>query len=111
VTHLEYLDTGFKIQIMLTDFINILWWTSLLDVFLFLFAFASFMASAKEAVPIFLFLLHVIRAVLGIVAVFKIPKSSKIIDEVHKIFHLQKQEPVTNAVFKTKMQEAAKELY
>ena len=74
---------GFKVQIMLQDLSNIVFWSSVVDLFLFVFALASFMSSVKEAAPLFLHIVHVLRAVNGGFIVAKLPKSSKIIDDVN----------------------------
>lgn len=89
-----YLDYGFKIQILLTDFINIMWWQSILDILLFVFAFAAFCSSPKEAVGIFSFICHPMRAALGIVIVVKAPKTSQIMDEISKKFNANLQDSV-----------------
>jgi len=104
--HIEYMDTGFKIQIMLTDFINIIWWSSIIDLFLFIFAFGAFIPSTTYATPIFFFIVHVFRAVCGIVATIKIPKSSKIIDEVSQNLNSEKDQPVTLEKFPDYMLQA-----
>jgi len=67
---------------MLQDFSSILYWSSVVDLFLFFFAIACFMTSPKVAAMLFLHIFHVVRAVVGGFLVYKLPRSSQIIDSV-----------------------------
>lgn len=92
--HLWYLDMGFKVQILLQDFTNIVYWSSVVDIFLFIFTLSCFMTSAKEAGSLFLHIFHVLRAFNGGFIVFKFPKSSKIIDDVKAHMQPMNHSPV-----------------
>ena len=109
--HMLYLDYGFKIQILLTDFINIMWWSSILDILIFVFTFCSFLAAPATASGIFIFSLHVVRGVLGILIVLKVPKSSQIMDEVSKKFNTRLSEPITLQKFPEFAEECLKVLF
>lgn len=109
--HLKYIETGFKVQIMLTDYTNIMWWSSIIDVFLFIFAFSAFMSSPKQAVPIFMHMFHVVRAILGFVIIYKVPKSSAIIDEVQKENQSRIDELITLEKFPELVESALKTLF
>lgn len=108
---MKYMETGFKVQIMLTDYTNIMWWSSIIDVFLFIFAFSAFMSSPKEAVPIFMHIFHVVRAILGFLIIWKVPKSSSIIDEIQKENQSKSQELVTLEQFPELVESALKTLF
>lgn len=69
---------------LLQDLGNIIYWSTVLDVFLFIFALSSFMTSTAEAYPVFFHTVHVLRAVAGGMFVFKQPTNSAILDLVQE---------------------------
>ena len=109
--HLKYVNMGFKIQIMLQDLSNILYWSSVVDLFLFIFTLSCFMTSPKVAGLLFIHIIHVLRAVCGGFAVFKLPKSSRIIDDVRAVMQQNKDEAVEHQDLGEKLNAATETMF
>lgn len=78
-TALKYADLGIKFQIILYELSSGLFWTSLSEVLLFIFAFLVFLPDASEMGGIFFHILHVGRGIFGIMIVRKLPNFSDLV--------------------------------
>ena len=76
---LGYLDLGIKVQIILHELSSSLFWSSVGEVFLFLFSFFIFFTDPREMGAIFFHLAHVLRGALGFFIVKKMPNSHEVV--------------------------------
>jgi len=93
---LELFDLGIKVQMMLQDFFALVYWSTILDLFFFLFCLCSFMVSPKHAGAVFMHILHLGRMAIGGLIVMKFPKTSVILDNIRAVYKNNEQEPLKN---------------
>jgi hypothetical protein len=70
---LVYADLGVKMQIIFYELSSALFWCSVGELMLFLFAFLIFLPDAKEMGGIFYHTLHVGRGAIGVLILRKLP--------------------------------------
>jgi hypothetical protein len=70
---LAILDLGIKFELMHNELSHGLFWASVIDVLMFLFAFSLFLTNVDSVWPIFLSITHPIRGALGLFIVYKLP--------------------------------------
>ena len=78
---MEALDLGLKFHMITEELQQVLFWTSVVEIFVFFFAFCVFLTYAKVMAPIFCFLPHLVRAAIGIVTIVKMPQSRDLIQK------------------------------
>lgn len=76
------MDLGIKVQIILHELSSSLFWSSLGEIFLFVFAFFVFFTDPREMGAIFFHLFHIGRGVIGLLIVKKLPNSHDMISEI-----------------------------
>ena len=79
---LSFLDLGIKVQIIIHELSSSLFWSSVAEVFLFIFSIFVFFTDPREMVGIFFHLAHLARGVVGILIVKKLPNSHDIISDI-----------------------------
>ena len=79
---LSFLDLGIKVQIILHELSSSLFWSSVGEVFLFIFSLFIFFTDPREMSAIFLHLAHVLRGLLGFLIVKKMPNSHDLVAEI-----------------------------
>lgn len=79
---LSFLDLGIKVQIILHELSSSLFWSSVGEIFLFIFSFFIFFTDPREMGAIFLHLVHVVRGVVGFLIVKKMPNSHDMVNEI-----------------------------
>ena len=79
---LSFLDLGIKVQIILHELSSSLFWSSVGEVFLFIFSLFIFFTDPREMGAIFLHLPHVLRGLLGLVIVKQLPNSHDLVAEI-----------------------------
>ena len=78
---LRFLDLGIKLEMLMYDLSSSLYWGSLAEIASFIFAFMLFVTDASQMVGIWLFVLHLIRGVLGgLLAMKKLPATHDLIN-------------------------------
>lgn len=68
-------------QVTLMELSSVIFWCSVGDLFMFLFAFSVYLTDAIHMASIFMHILHVGRAVLGGFIIYKLPNSHDLIAE------------------------------
>jgi hypothetical protein len=71
-----------KAEIHINSFLSLLYWVSILEIFLYLIGFALFISSPKTYGIFWLFTPHLVRAILGIIILRKVPPSHTVIEEL-----------------------------
>ena len=79
---MTYADLAIKIQIMLFELSSSLFWCSVGEVLLFVFAFLLFLTDAGEMGGIWLHIVHVFRGILGFLLVRKIPNYHQMVENI-----------------------------
>lgn len=77
---MEALDLGIKFEILLSEFTSIIYWTSVVGLLMFLFAFSLFLTSPSTSAVIFLYLVNFSRSIVGGIIVIRTPSSDNIIE-------------------------------
>lgn len=72
-------DLGIKMQVTLMELSHVIFWCSVGDLFMFLFAFSVYLTDVAHQATIFIHIFHVGRAVLGGFIIFKLPNSHDLI--------------------------------
>lgn len=80
---LKTLDLAIKFQIILFELSSSLFWCSLAEMCLFLFAFLLFCTDASHMGFVFLYVFHVGRGVIGGFLVLKMPNTHDMLGEVN----------------------------
>ena len=62
---LVYTDLAIKMELILFDLSSSLWWSTLAELTIFIFGFCIFMVEPSSLGYIWLFIPHVLRAVVG----------------------------------------------
>ncbi len=73
-----------KAEVYICEFHNLLFWVSLLELFLYLIGLALFISSPKNFSEFWAFTTHAIRAVLGLIVLRRLPNSSDVIEEIRE---------------------------
>lgn len=76
---LVYMDLAIKMQMILFDLSSSLWWSSMAEVFIFLFALFVFFIDASRMGFVWMFIPHLVRAALGLLIVKKMPTTHDIV--------------------------------
>jgi hypothetical protein len=71
-----------KAEIYICEFHNLLFWVSLLELFLYVIGVALFISSPKNFSEFWAFTTHAIRAILGLIVLRRLPNSSDVIEEI-----------------------------
>lgn len=79
---LSFLDLGIKVQIILHELSSSLFWSSVSELFLFIFSFFIFFTDPREMGAIFLHIFHVFRGLVGFLIVKKMPNSHDMVNEI-----------------------------
>lgn len=80
----RFLMYSTKAEIYICEFHNLLYWVSLLEIFLYLIGLALFISSPKNFSEFWAFTTHIIRAILGLIVLKRLPNSSTVIEEVRE---------------------------
>ena len=67
---------------MLQDLFSLVYWSSILDLFFFIFSFCTFLVDAKNTGAIFMHIFHILRMVIGGLILIKFPKTQVILESV-----------------------------
>ena len=78
----KFLIYGTKIEVHINSFMTLLYWVSILELFLFLIGLTLFMSSPNNFGIFWAFITHVIRASLGFVLLKRIPNSHEVIENL-----------------------------
>lgn len=78
--HLKTLDTGLKFYLIGDEMTSILFWSSAVEVFVFFLAFCLFLTAPSGMALIFLCILHLGRAAVGVIFIFKMPSYRDMIE-------------------------------
>eukprot|EP00351_Strombidinopsis_sp_SopsisLIS2011_P006163 CAMPEP_0116880330 /NCGR_PEP_ID=MMETSP0463-20121206/12235_1 /TAXON_ID=181622 /ORGANISM="Strombidinopsis sp, Strain SopsisLIS2011" /LENGTH=132 /DNA_ID=CAMNT_0004530753 /DNA_START=294 /DNA_END=692 /DNA_ORIENTATION=- len=79
---MKYLDFGIKLEILLYEISSCMYWVSLSEFGLFLFGLFLFFADAGEMGAFWIHILHLVRGVVGLVIVKKLPTSHQIAESI-----------------------------
>ena len=79
--HLRLFDLGIKFELMHSELHHGLFWSSIVDLFLFLLAFSLFLTNVTTVWPIWLSAPHIVRGVLGLLICLKLPKNEDMLTE------------------------------
>ena len=71
-----------KVEIYICEFHSLLFWVSLLEIFLYLIGLLLFISSPHGFGEFWAFTTHLIRATLGLVLLKRLPNSSTVIEEI-----------------------------
>lgn len=80
---MSYLDLGIKLEILLYEISSCLYWLSLSELVLFIFGLLLFFADTGEMGGQWLHLLHIVRALVGLLLVKKLPTSHEITKQLN----------------------------
>jgi len=72
---LAIFDLGIKFELLHAELGHGLFWASIVDVFMFLFAFSLFLTSVTTVWPIWFSIFHLIRGGLGLFTTYKLPRN------------------------------------
>lgn len=78
-------DIGVKVQIILMELAANVFWLSVVDLFMFLLSFSLFLTYPSLMATIFLHVLHVARAVIGGLIIWKLPNNQDLITEASSV--------------------------
>lgn len=78
---MEALDLGLKFHMITEELQQVFFWTSFMEIFVFIYAFCVFLTYVKVMAPIFCFTPHLIRAAIGFVTIVKMPQSRDLIQK------------------------------
>lgn len=76
---LHGLDMTYKAELTLYQLQSILYWTSSLEIFLFIILFLLFLSAPKDMAIVFLTSPHVARGAIGFLMLTSLPKSHEIV--------------------------------
>lgn len=79
---LVYMDLAIKMQMILFDLSSSLWWSTMAELFVFLFALFVFFVDAARMGFIWMFIPHLVRAALGLLIVKKMPTTHDLVANV-----------------------------
>lgn len=79
---LSHLDLAYKVEIVLYQIHSVVFWTTFLELSMFLALFILFCAAPKSMGVFWLLVLHVPRGVLGALLLKQMPKSHEIIEDL-----------------------------
>lgn len=74
-----------KIELLFQTLQGHLYWTSLVEFFVFFILFCLFWASPKEMAKIWWFIFHILRGVFGVLIIINLPKTFEVIDSLKVI--------------------------
>jgi hypothetical protein len=80
----SFLMYSTKAEIYICEFHNLLFWVSLLEIFLYLIGLALFISSPKNFAEFWAFTTHFIRAIIGLIVLKRLPNSSTVIEEIRE---------------------------
>jgi hypothetical protein len=78
----KFLMYSTKAEIHINSFLSLLFWVSILEIFMYIIGFALFISSPKTYGIFWLFTPHVVRAILGLIILRKVPHSHTVIEEL-----------------------------
>lgn len=70
---LLYMDMVIKMQMIIFDLSSTIWWSTVAELFIFFYGLCVFFVDASGAALFWMFLPHVLRAVLGLLVIKKMP--------------------------------------
>ena len=76
---LIYMDLGIKVQMIIFDLSSTIWWSTVAEIFVFFYGFWVFMVDAERMGFIWMFIPHVLRAVVGLLVIKKMPTSHEMV--------------------------------
>ena len=76
------MDLGIKVQMIIFDLSSCIWWSTVAELFTFFFAFFVFCIDAGRMGSIWLFIPHMIRAVVGLLVIKKMPSTHEMIANI-----------------------------
>ena len=79
---MEYADLGVKVHIIFYELTSALFWGSVGELLLFVFAFLIFLPDAGEMGGIFYHMVHIARGILGGLIVRKLPTLHTLLQEI-----------------------------
>ena len=82
---LRYLDLGIKFEMLLYDLSSNLYWGSIAEVLAFLFNLLLFTTDPTEMAPIWFLSCHLVRGIVGILVIVKIPASHKLVKSMENL--------------------------
>ena len=96
----SFLMYSTKAEVYICEFYMLLFWVSLLEIFLYLIGLALFISSPHDFSEFWAFTTHLIRAILGLILLKRLPNSSTVIEEV-KEFEQSTVEDVQGRILET----------
>ena len=82
---LVYMDLAIKVQMILFDLSSTVWWSTIAELFTFFYCFWVFMIDAERMGFVWMFMPHILRAIMGLALVKKLPTTHDMIASVDKI--------------------------
>ena len=73
------MDLGIKVQMIIFDLSSTIWWSTIAEIFVFFYGFWVFMIDAERMGFIWMFIPHILRAVVGLLAIKKIPTTHEMV--------------------------------
>ena len=77
------MDIAMKIEFMMLELTNNMFWCPILELWQFIIAFIFFCVDSKEMGTIWWFLPHVVKGTIGLLLLRTIPKTHEIIKNAH----------------------------
>ena len=74
-----------KLQLILMDLSSTIWWSTVIELFLFIYGLFISFVDVKNTAVFWLFSFHVARALLGLLIIKKMPTVSDMITQLHQI--------------------------
>ena len=77
------MDLAIKVQMILFDLSSTVWWSTIAELFTFFYCFWVFMIDAERMGFVWMFMPHILRAIMGLALVKKLPTSHDMIAGVN----------------------------
>lgn len=78
---MQLFDIGVKYQLLLVEFSTVVFWTSAAELLSLLLTFSLYLTQPKGMAPLWLFMMHVVRSIIGLVLVCRTPNQQRLILE------------------------------
>ena len=76
---LVYMDLGIKVQMIIFDLSSTVWWSTVAEIFVFFFGFFVFCIDADRMGFIWMFVPHLLRAIVGLLVIKKMPSTHEMV--------------------------------
>lgn len=70
---LVYLDLAIKMQMIIFDLSSTIWWSTIAEIFIFFYGLWVFFIDAAHMALVWMFIPHIVRAILGLLVIKKMP--------------------------------------